>query len=92
MHSLHGKACLVKGGLWAMEEELGGLPSFVSPRPANHKAIPALARALVDDIKYSVPENYMKGAGDTYFSGEYSSPRLGAKFNSMKAVLTLLFR
>jgi endoglucanase Acf2 len=71
-----------------MEEELGGLPSFVSPRPANHKAIPALARALVDDIKYSLPENYMKGAGDTYFSGEYSSLRAGITFNSTKSELT----
>lgn len=70
MHSLHGRACLVKGGLWAMEEELGGLPSFVSPRPANHKAIPALADALSNDISYSLPDNFVKGAGDTYFSGK----------------------
>jgi endoglucanase Acf2 len=70
MHSLHGKVCLVKGGQWAMEEVLGGLPSFVSPRPANHKAISALSKALSDDIHYSLPYNFMKGAGDTYFSGK----------------------
>lgn len=49
---------------------LGGLPSFVSPRPANHRAIPALAEALSKDIFYALPENYMRGAGDTYFSGK----------------------
>ncbi|KAL3792976.1 hypothetical protein HJC23_010989 [Cyclotella cryptica] len=68
--TLHGNTCLVKGGLWAMEEVLGGLPSFVSPRPANHRAIPALAEALSKDILYALPDNYMRGAGDTYFSGK----------------------
>jgi len=70
IHSLHGNACLVKGGLWAMEEELGGLPSFMAPRPPNHTAIPALAKALSQDIHYSLPDYYMRGAGDTYFSGK----------------------
>jgi endoglucanase Acf2 len=53
-----------------MEEVLGGLPSFVSPRPPNHKAIPALAKALSNDIHYSLPDNFLIGAGDTYFSGK----------------------
>mmetsp|Transcript_1945 Transcript_1945/g.4194 ORF Transcript_1945/g.4194 Transcript_1945/m.4194 type:complete len:899 (-) Transcript_1945:1167-3863(-) len=69
-HSLHGEACLVKGGVWAMEEELGGLPNFMAPRPSSHYAIPALAKALSKDISYSLPDNYMRGAGDTYFSGK----------------------
>lgn len=42
----------------------------MSPRPPNHQAIPALAEALSKDIAYSIPENYMLGAGDTYFSGK----------------------
>ena len=49
---------------------LGGLPSFSSPRPPNHRAIPALAQSLSKDINYALPDNYMKGAGDTYFSGK----------------------
>lgn len=70
VRSLHGNACLVKGSLWTMEEELGGLPSFSAPRPPSSKSIPALAEALSTDINYSIPENYMVGAGDTYFSGK----------------------
>ena len=50
--------------------ELGGLPNFMAPRPPNHKAIPALAKAISKDIHYSLPDNYMRGAGDTYFSGK----------------------
>lgn len=53
-----------------LSSELGGLPSFLSPRPPNHRAIPALAEALSRDIEYSLPDNYMRGAGDTYFSGK----------------------
>jgi len=70
VRSLHGNACLVKGSLWTMEEELGGLPSFSAPRPPSSKSIPALAEALSTDINYSIPENYMVGVGDTYFSGK----------------------
>ena len=93
VHSLHGNTCLVKGGLWAMEEGkfwqiftaifavsiltfnthvpvLGGLPNFLSPRPPSHFAIPELAKALSKDIAYNLPENFMHGAGDTYFSGK----------------------
>jgi len=69
-HSLHGSACLVKGGLWVMEEDLGGLPNFMAPRPPSHLAIPALAEALLKDITYALPDNYMRGGGDTYFSGK----------------------
>ncbi|KAL7552098.1 hypothetical protein ACHAWF_015310 [Thalassiosira exigua] len=70
VRSLHGNACLVVGKTWAMEEELGGLPSFVSPRPPHAGAVPALAEALSRDIAYALPDNYMRGAGDTYFSGK----------------------
>ena len=69
-HSLHGNACLVKGGIWAMEEVLGGLPSFMAPRPPNHRAIPHIAAALSKDITYSLSGSYMQGVGDTYFSGK----------------------
>jgi hypothetical protein len=49
---------------------LGGLPNFMSPRPPSHLAIPELAKALSKDIAYSLPEYFMRGAGDTYFSGK----------------------
>ena len=42
----------------------------MAPRPPSHLAIPALAEALSKDISYSLPDNYMQGAGDTYFSGK----------------------
>ena len=42
----------------------------MAPRPPRHYAIPALADALSKDIDYSLPDNYMQGAGDTYFSGK----------------------
>eukprot|EP00804_Cyclotella_cryptica_P003429 CCRYP_002080-RA/>CCRYP_002080-RA protein AED:0.31 eAED:-0.42 QI:0/-1/0/1/-1/1/1/0/161 len=45
-----------------------GLPSFVSSRPAHHRAIPGLAEDLSKDVLYALPENYM--LGDTYFSGK----------------------
>jgi len=73
VHSLHGNACLVKGGVWAMEEEFDGLPSFVAPRPPSHDSIPALAEALSKDINYTLPDNYMRGGGDTYFIGKMLS-------------------
>lgn len=70
VQSLHGNACLLLGGKWAMEENLDGPPNFMADRPPNHRAIPALANALLEDVHYSIPENYMRGAGDTYFSGK----------------------
>jgi len=42
----------------------------MADRPPNHRAIPALADAVVDDIHYSLPENFMGGKADTYFSGK----------------------
>jgi hypothetical protein len=50
--------------------ELGGLPSFTAKRPPSHLVIPELAKALAIDISYSLPDNYMRGAGDTYFPGK----------------------
>ena len=67
---LHGRACLIRGKQWIMVEDLGGPPSFVALRPPNHRQIPVLAKALSTDIHYSLPDYYMNGAGDTYFSGK----------------------
>jgi len=67
---LHGKACLIRGSEWIMEEDLDGPPSFVARRPPNHKIIPDLAEAISKDIHFQLPDYYMRGAGDTYFSGK----------------------
>lgn len=67
---LHGRACLLSGIKWIMKEDLDGPPSFVALRPPHHSAIPSLAKALETDIDYKLPDYYMNGAGDTYFSGK----------------------
>lgn len=67
---LHGAACLLRGNEWIMLEDLDGPPSFVALRPPHHNVIPALAKAISTDIHFTLPEYYMAGAGDTYFSGK----------------------
>ena len=67
---LHGAACLIRGSEWIMQEDLDGPPSFVARRPPHHKIIPALAEAVSEDISFHLPGYYMRGAGDTYFSGK----------------------
>ena len=68
--SLHGQACLVRGNEWVMREDLDGPPSFVAPRPPHHSGISAIADAISTDIQFELPDYYMRGAGDTYFSGK----------------------
>ena len=67
--SLHGPACLVIGGNWATREELTDV-SFNAPRPPSAKYVPQLSEAIAEDLKFRIDENYMRGAGDTYFSGK----------------------
>uniref|UniRef100_A0A7S4SAK7 glucan endo-1,3-beta-D-glucosidase n=2 Tax=Ditylum brightwellii TaxID=49249 RepID=A0A7S4SAK7_9STRA len=67
---LHGRACLIRGNKWVMKEDLGGHPSFVAIRPPHHDIIPSLADAISSDIHFSLPDYFMAGAGDTYFSGK----------------------
>ncbi|EJK74617.1 hypothetical protein THAOC_03693, partial [Thalassiosira oceanica] len=68
--TLHGTACLVSGGLWAMDEPLGDAPGLVAARPPRADHVPAIARALSDDVDFDLPEYYRRGVGDTYFSGK----------------------
>lgn len=44
--------------------------SVTSKDPVRPELLPALQEAIRHDIKYELPNNYMKGAGDTYFSGK----------------------
>lgn len=68
--SLNGDACVVEGSTWVLKEDMYGQPSFWAPRPPMASAIPNLAKALSQDIKFRVPDYFARGAGDTYFSGK----------------------
>ena len=47
--------------------------SFTAPRPPRKEMIYDIRQALKTDLKYELPDNYMRGAGDTYFSGKMLS-------------------
>ena len=53
-----------------MNEDLGGVPNVAAPRPPKAFAIPSLSQAIKTDIMYTPDQNFMIGAGDTYFSGK----------------------
>lgn len=67
--TLHGKACLISSNIWTMEEKLPDL-GYTAPRPPKSDFIPALAESLHDDMNFELPSYFMRGAGDTYFSGK----------------------
>lgn len=67
--NIHGTACPALGGSWSLVEHLHRT-SFSAPRTPREEMIPAIQASLQTDIHYSPPENYMSGAGDTYFSGK----------------------
>ena len=49
-------------------------PFSLSPRPATLRL-----SLLMQDIRYRLPDNYLRGAGDTYFSGKVcNSPAIQA--------------
>lgn len=64
-----GRVCIMKGASWAIPEPLPTV-GFLAARPPRPSAIPDLAEALQFDMGYEIPDNYMRGAGDTYFSGK----------------------
>lgn len=79
--TLHGRSCLTvpvenkDNTVWSMYQDLSevntlGNNKFVAPRPPHYSLFPALAESLVTDIHYKIPDNYLIGAGDTYFSGK----------------------
>ena len=67
--SLTGSSCVVSGSVWDLEEDLP-ITSFRSPRPPRPQALRAISGALERDISYNIPDNFKRGAGDTYFSGK----------------------
>lgn len=70
--TLHGSACLLKSNEWQLLEDMGDdiALSYVAPRVPHHSTIPELVKAVKKDIKYTLPDYYMRAAGDTYFSGK----------------------
>jgi len=68
--SLNGRACIVEGSNWVMEEDLDGEPSFYAPRRPDNRDLVLLSQAITHDIHFELPPYYVKGAGDTYFSGK----------------------
>eukprot|EP00534_Pseudo-nitzschia_fraudulenta_P008314 CAMPEP_0201142448 /NCGR_PEP_ID=MMETSP0851-20130426/4120_1 /ASSEMBLY_ACC=CAM_ASM_000631 /TAXON_ID=183588 /ORGANISM="Pseudo-nitzschia fraudulenta, Strain WWA7" /LENGTH=1007 /DNA_ID=CAMNT_0047416093 /DNA_START=86 /DNA_END=3106 /DNA_ORIENTATION=- len=70
VHSFHGETCLVRANTWVLEEDTGSPLSFLAPRPPEAELIPTIAEYLADDIGFKIPENTLRGASDTYFSGK----------------------
>lgn len=72
MHTFHGGTCLVQNSEhhWLLTEQVGTPLAFVAPRPPEPELIPELAQALQQDIAYTVSNNTLRGAADTYFSGK----------------------
>ena len=68
--TFHGSTCLVQGSTWSLSEPLGQPLAFTAPRPPQAFAIPALAKALKQDIAYKLPPNLHRAAADTYFPGK----------------------
>lgn len=70
--SLYGPTCLVEGATWTLKENLPRI-GLQAPRAPRAQFVPALAEAVMEDINYTLPEFFERGAGDTYFSGKMIS-------------------
>eukprot|EP00903_Cladosiphon_okamuranus_P009961 g9449.t1 len=67
--TLQGQANVAIGDEWGMKVSLPPV-SFGVGRPVRPEMVDAINLALDEDIKYEMPKNYLKGEGDTYFSGK----------------------
>lgn len=72
--TLHGSICPIKGNVWVIKDELYPvtLGNEIKGNIVDDK-IKDIKNALSNDINFQVPKNYLKGAGDTYFSGKILS-------------------
>ncbi len=66
---LLGQGCLAKGNTWTLVESLPPI-DFVAPRLPDATMLSDLVEAVNKDLSYRVPQNFLEGAGDTYFSGK----------------------
>ncbi|GKY92767.1 hypothetical protein MPSEU_000246500 [Mayamaea pseudoterrestris] len=69
VHSMIGPACLTRGAKWEIDEDVPDI-GMRAIRPPAPWAMESLADSLKDDIQFTLPKYYKKGAGDTYFSGK----------------------
>ena len=67
--TLHGTACPVLGNVWNQFEQIRDV-HFNATSPFKPEMLDDIRKSLLVDLDYKVPINYMKGAGDTYFSGK----------------------
>jgi len=67
--TLHGEACAAVGSIWSLSETLFNV-SFYAPDPMRPELYQDLSDALDEDLTFDLPDNYRRGAGDTYFSGK----------------------
>lgn len=67
--TLHGQACPISGKSWSQLEHLHEI-GFSSNTPIRKEMLDDLHKAIKEDIHFKIPDNYMHGAGDTYFSGK----------------------
>lgn len=73
--SLLGPSCLIEGSNWTLQEVLPTI-SFGAERPPAYWSVPAIAKNLIKDIEFRLPDYFQRGVGDTYFSGKMIA-RLG---------------
>lgn len=73
--SLVGPACLVEGAVWELVEKMPTI-SFRAALPPAKWSLLSLSESLRKDLGYRIPGFFMRGAGDTYFSGKMIA-RLG---------------
>ena len=69
LRTIHGVSCPVRGARWTMLEQLRPV-SFDASQAVREDMMDALTEAVSTDIDFDVPEEYKRGAGDTYFSGK----------------------
>lgn len=66
---LHGMICPVLGSKWVISIPYYAV-SFGTEFPLHSEMIKDLEASVLNDLNYVLPANYMRGAGDTYFSGK----------------------
>jgi hypothetical protein len=69
---LIGTSCVVSGSHWELVEDLPPI-AFQAPRPPRPEAISVISKALKNDLSIKLDDYYVRGAGDTYFSGKMLS-------------------
>ena len=67
--SLLGPACLVQGSSWTMIDRLPEI-DLRAPRQPEAQFLPTISKSLREDMQYTLPDYYRRGAADTYFSGK----------------------